>query len=396
MKLKTGKDEIVYLLTKVIEKYELEGGTSIIKNTNRKNYEDLAKRLSLISNELPSSNIQFGHDIYPPDTEVGKLEFPHRKYDITSSQIKDAYNGVVNNPRPFLIDACYIYLYGMGRKAFEENPQDQNLIYNDKSSTNKLPSLPRQNEEKIIALKKRNNKLYAALVISLIGLVTISIIYVWNFKKWQRIKKDYMIMPYQPTQAEIDSLSGIWVYYTGAPQARASDSSRYHKVVNNILEIKYNDGYFTFSRFGANINHTGYMQFEAPNLVFIKSHIMNDNDEMEGSTSGLMLLDSGKKLISSIATTWSFDRGGKDDIIGARNVYIKQGKGGVLENLSNTPENASCNCKIYKWIKKDNSYQLYYLKYSLLDTISIAPLKDLLNEKSIILRNPQNEQLIKH
>ena len=54
------------------------------------------------------------------------------------------------------------------------------------------------------------------------------------------------LLPYQPTQAEIDSLQGLWLCYTGSPQARISDANRYHKVVSNLVNISYKNGYFTF------------------------------------------------------------------------------------------------------------------------------------------------------
>ncbi len=119
MKLKTGKEEIVCLLTKVLEKYESQTGQSISRNSNRKNYEEVAKTLSHISNELPHTATTLQHEPYSPDYNPRNLEYPFRKYDITGNQIKDAYfNRIVANPRSFLVDACYIYLYGVGKKRF--------------------------------------------------------------------------------------------------------------------------------------------------------------------------------------------------------------------------------------------------------------------------------------
>jgi len=128
MKIKTGKEEIGYLLEKVIDTYERTTGQRIIRNTNPKNYEDIARLLSSISNELPNTAQQLNHDAYPPDPNPKQVDYPHRKYDITGVQVKDAYNGLVANPRSFLIDASYIYLYGIGRKGFGQNPKDARLI----------------------------------------------------------------------------------------------------------------------------------------------------------------------------------------------------------------------------------------------------------------------------
>src|SRR5258705_9306670 len=126
--IKSGKEEIIYLLTKAIEKYKSETGQQIIQNTNRKNYESLAILLSEISNRLPFKSEEWGAESYGPDVNLKTPEYPHRKYDITGGQIKDALIGIVANPRPFLVDACYIYLYGIGRKAFKQNPLDENLF----------------------------------------------------------------------------------------------------------------------------------------------------------------------------------------------------------------------------------------------------------------------------
>ena len=126
--IKSGKEEIIYLLTKAIEKYKSETGQQIVQNTNRKNYESLAILLSEISNQLPFKWEEWGSENYSPETNPKNPEYPHRKYDITGGQIKDALIGIVANPRPFLVDACYIYLYGMGRKAFKQNPVDENLF----------------------------------------------------------------------------------------------------------------------------------------------------------------------------------------------------------------------------------------------------------------------------
>src|SRR6202000_2137653 len=113
------KNELIYLFSKVFDRHEQETGRWVLRNTNRKNYEDVARRLSEISNQLPFTAEQFGHERYFADDGDRNLQYPHRKYDITASQVKDAYQGIVSNPRPFLVDAAYIYLYGTGRKGVE-------------------------------------------------------------------------------------------------------------------------------------------------------------------------------------------------------------------------------------------------------------------------------------
>ena len=97
----------------------METGAQVVRNTNRKNYEGVSKKLSEISNELPRTAEIFNHEIYSLDHNPHKAEYPSRKYDITASQVKDASLGLVNNPRAFLIDACYIFLFEIGVYLFD-------------------------------------------------------------------------------------------------------------------------------------------------------------------------------------------------------------------------------------------------------------------------------------
>lgn len=411
MKLKTGKEEIAYLLEKVMEKYQLTTGQRIVRNTNPKNYEEVAKMLSAISNDLPITAQRLSHDLYPPDPNPKQLDYPHRKYDITGVQVKDAYNRLVSHPRPFLIDACYIYLFGLGRKGFEENPQDVNLT--EGADTTASLSLLQEEQEALrqqlvvcqqeldtartrltTSFKRRLSVWIVSVVSLLVILGFVGFRWVTERAEWATLRNDLTILPYQPTQAEIDSLSGIWLYYTGAPQARGNDPNRYHQVANNLVEVTYKGGYFTFYRHGANIDHIGHMQFEAPSLVSVYSRVKNTSGKVESPIHALLRLDKGKGYLSSIATTWSFDTGEGNDIIGIRNVFIKQGKGGSLEEVINTRENAYCHCKIMKWVQSKNKVKTFQLKYRLLDTLADESLKKLIDENSILLREPQESLIL--
>ena len=309
--IKTGKEEIIYLLTKAIEKYKLETGQEIIQNTNRKNYEALAILLSEISNQLPLRSQEFGTETYSPDNNPIAQEYPHRKYDITGGQIKDALIGIVSNPRPFLVDACYIFLYGTGRKAFKQNPVDENLLevsVQDKKDENVLTEkknsanlqqidlLQQQN------LKKRKTIKIIAGIMGVLCIAMISLLFTFlnSKKEWQTIKKDMNILPYQPTKMEIDSLEGVWLCYTGSPQARISDQTRYHKVVSNLIEIKYKKGYFSYNRFGASFNHIGYLQFESPGIVSVYSRIKNNSINTESPRHSLLNIFPNKKYLTAI------------------------------------------------------------------------------------------------
>lgn len=386
MKLKSGKEEIVYLLAAVIKKYEQTTGQELIRNTNRKNYEGLAIHLSKISNQLPYTSAEKKHDEYPPDRNPGKLSYPYFKYDITGGQIKDASNGIVSNPRNFLIDACYIYLFGVGRLGFSQDPQDSNLIADfQEPENNPVP------EPEVLRFKFKLNLpaivLGSLLVFALAG-------WYFSYHNWNTVKKDMNVLPYQPTKAEIDSLEGVWLVYIGSPQARLSDENRYHMVVNNLVDVKYKDGYFTFNRYGASFDHFGYMQFERKNLVSIHSYIRHEGKELESPRLSLMRLDQPNNKINVISASWNFDVGKKNNVIGIREVYIKQGKGGTTEEIINTIENSSCHCKIVKW-KNEKETKTYYLKNTLIESLEDKSLTPLLDENSIILSNPNDLILLK-
>jgi hypothetical protein len=411
MKLKHGKTEIGYLLTKVFEKYEQETGELVVRNTNRKNYEAVAKKLSLISNELPNTHLGLDHDVYTASHNLEKLDYPSNKYDITASQIKDASLGLVSNPRNFLIDACYIYLYGKGRKGFEKSPIDSNLIVVNKNelseqvSTNNEPiTIPKNN---VSAIKENNlnnresssskNK-YFILKICIASLCCLLAIALYKListnNDWKVLKKDMNLLPYKPTKAEVDSLEGIWLCYTGSPQARSSNPNRYHQVVSNIVDIKNKNGYFLFTRYGASFDHTGYMQFESPGLVSIHSQVKNDNDNIESPRHSLLRLEKNKKYLPAISASWSFDVGDKNSIIGIREVYIKLGKAGTINEVINTLENASCRCKIINWKNEQNEQKIFYLRNEILDSLQDSNIKNLIDENSILPSHPTQGLII--
>jgi hypothetical protein len=393
MKLKTGKDEIVYLLTKVVLKYEAATGQGIKRNTNRKNYEDLARMLSEISNNLPNTSETLFHNYYAPGENNASAVYPFRKYDITGGQLKDAINGIVSNPRPFLVDACYIYLYGQGRKGFAQKPVDAGLV--DEPATVEVPIVDVLPTEGSRLSLLRKIKTYRAIVIVLFCILLAGgIFWAEENSKEKKLFRDLSILPYRPSSAEIDSLEGIWLCYTGSPQARTYDAGRFHKIVSNIMDVKYQDGYFKFIRYGSNFEHAGYMQFEAPWLVSIHSHVVNARDSIESPKLSLMRLDEGRPYVDVISASWNFDQGKKNRIIGIRELFIKQGKRGRIEEIINTPQNAACSCKIIKWQSPGNAIRFFYLKNELLDTIGDKRLKQTLDEKSILLSRPGDTSLL--
>jgi hypothetical protein len=388
MKLKTGKEEIVYLLTAVFKKYEQATGQEVIRNTNRKNYEDIARTLSKISNELPNTAELLRHEDYAPDRNTKHVEYPYLKYDITGGQIKDAYTGIVSNPRPFLVDACYIYVYGVGRKGFEKEPKDPNLVETGDHTRGYHPS------NKFL---KKDSKLWlwTTCILALLILFTGAM---WHratidLNKVNEEKNDLRITPYQPSKTEIAALEGVWVVYIGSPQARSSDEKRYHMIVRNIVDVRYKNGYFLFNRYGAGFDHLGYMQFENATVVSIHSYLKNNSNAVESPRLSLMGFDPAQKRLSVISASWNFDVGNKNDIIGIREIYTKQGQGGKIEEVINTVANNSCQCKIVHWDDGKESKD-FYLRNENLDSLSDQSLKPLLDEHSILLRQPSSNLIL--
>lgn len=389
------KKEIHYLLSKVIEKYETETGKLIVRNSNRKNYEQIAIFLSEISKDLPNTAKKFGHDPFPEDLNPNTRDYPFRKYDITGNQIKDAYfNQIVFHPRPFLIEACYIYLYNTSKKKFLLNPTDQDLV----DILNGVSGDPAANSDtwKKSITRMRSSTKWLTVTSSLLFFTTLLFSFLWYNQKqlWNTVISDLSILPYQPTNEEIKKMEGVWLCYTGSPQARPSDPERFHKVVPNLIEVKFKNGYFTYNRYGASFNHAGYLQFEAPNIISIHTFVKNEDGKIESPRHSLLSINDKDTVYNAISASWNFDVGESNRIIGIREVYIKQGAGGKLTEIINSLENANCRCKIVQWTKQDSSIHKFYLKNVLLDSLNDPNLLELINEKSILTRNPEDSILI--
>lgn len=404
--LKKGKQEIIYLLNQCVIRFERETGQALVRNTNRKNYESLAIVLSEISNALPYTAVQFGHVPYEPDAGSERKEYPFRKYDITGGQIRDALMGVVASPRPFLIDTCYIYAYGKGRQAFEQNPVDLALIATMEDSREDSLSLMMENQQlkkelahvyqqqkiKKPIVPKRLFALIAALLVALLGVGYYHFQVAFQLQSW---KTDFNLLPHTVTTAERESLEGIWLCYTGSPQARLSDPDRYHKVVLNVLDIRYKNGYFLFERYGASFNHKGFAQIESPGVVSLHSRINTTDTTVLSPRHSLMSLDSGGRAMNAISASWNFDVGNRNRIIGIREVLVKVGRGGTLEEMLNSVENAACKCKIIRWKKSDGTIQEFRLRNTLLDSLPDVHLRQLLDEHSILLKDMDDSVLLR-
>ena len=296
-------------------------------------------------------------------------------------------------------------MFGVGRKSFEKNPTDDNLIIKSLEEKKEQEIVIENNntncQQQILYLKNQQrskvNKLkigWGLATFFCVSSIVLCINLISSKKDWQAIKTDMNILPYQPTKFEIDSLEGIWLCYTGSPQARSSDPTRYHKVVPNIIDVSYKNGYFTFTRYGASFNHNGYMQFESPGIVSVYSKIKNNSNATESPRHSLLNIFANKNCLSAISASWNFDIGDKNRIIGIREVFIKLGKGGMIEEIINEVENASCNCKVIRWNQLNNQKKTFYLKNELLDSLHTYDIKNLIDEKSILLSTAQDGLLL--
>ncbi|RZL08405.1 MAG: FAD-dependent oxidoreductase [Hymenobacter sp.] len=69
-----GREELQF---STVSNIPANSGNKLNLNTNRRNYEDIAKMLSSISNKLPYTAKDLGHSEYPEDRNSSKTEYPY-------------------------------------------------------------------------------------------------------------------------------------------------------------------------------------------------------------------------------------------------------------------------------------------------------------------------------
>jgi hypothetical protein len=138
------------------------------------------------------------------------------------------------------------------------------------------------------------------------------------------------------------------------------------------------------------------MQFESPGLVSIYSRVKKTSGIVESPRHSLLNLNADKNYSSAISASWNFDIGDKNKIIGIREVFVKVGSGGTIEEVMNDLENASCQCKIIRWHNEKGEVKTFYLKNQLLDStsFSLPAIKPLIDERSILPLEPGSQLVI--
>ncbi len=397
MKTKASQAELEYLFNKVIEKYNHDHHRKISGNTNKKTYEPLVKLLNEISLKFPETETQLRHEDYFGFTP-GNLSF-------SAGQFMNAKQHFTQKPDQVIVDTCYIYLYNVGQRGFRENPADPKLseiINSNPSTSSPFQVVPGDNPSRKTKVMGYS---MAVAIVRLIGLLAYKQYQLQSArsaitsqrthfdrdkKRWESIQKDYSIMRYQPTKAEIDSMVGIWFCYTGSPQARTSlpGNFRYHLGARNVVVIGYKDGYFTYKRYSTNFDQVGYIQYESPGLISIHSHKVNDPDSTLWPRHSLMFVNNGKPFHVAVSASWNFDTPPNDFMIGIREVYVKLGTGGKVTEIFNQGNPV----KTVEWITGKNKREVYNVKLMKIDDMNV-PFSELINEKSILLAVPQENVL---
>lgn len=366
MNIKLGRNRIERLMRDLIEKYKTDTGHEFNASQTPSNYAGLANKLTERAKELH---------------EIDSAMFPESNYNITATQIRNAYYAQVDNLKDYFYEACNLYLYNKLSKHCISHPE----------------LLDVKIEEVHATPKNYRKHYYFTLLILLVLLISfIAILFKWLDvnKQYDTIRKDLHILPYIPTQAEVDQVEGVWEVYTGSPQVRLSGDRGYKKTVSNVMEITYKNGYFNFKRAGPAFSQLGYIQFEAPGLISIHSYYNNDTAVAVSPKHSLMRLEPGKQYMNAISASWSFDPKPADDIIiGIREVFTKLGRGGSIQIIRDARENALFpGMGIVHWVHENKKVDTLFQKIQSLDSLPLE-IQKLVDKNSILLKDPDPSRL---
>jgi hypothetical protein len=377
------KGEKQYLCEQLKLKYEADSRQALRATTARESYIPLANALT---NFIDSHKKDF--------QDRFSIEF-EPNFEVSDGQLQGLF-GYASHRDKFL-DACYIYLHDMTRVEFlrknppyiffadeiappQYNAQNEALTGGNEAELReeieallkKVDSLEADKTREIVKIEAEKNEAIAtieaeknvierektALTNKLsdsvlaakrfghlkwfvpILLVLIAFLgYKWC--QWETIKKDMHILQYQPNQAEIDKLVGIWQSDVGSPLTRPMNTLKdiadfKDKYAINIIEITYSSaGYFKLRRWGPKFSYSGYAQYESDSLISIETIQKTDklHEVMPKIRHSLIRLDRDNDTFRlAISVSWEHSSPEEiDDIIGIREIYTKKCNGKIAE-----------------------------------------------------------------
>lgn len=418
------KGEKQYLCEQLRLKYEADSRQILRTTTARESYTPLANALTdFIDSHKKDFQDRFSIEFEP-------------NFEVSDGQLQGLF-GYASHRDKFL-DACYIYLHDMTRAEFlRKNPPyiffaddiapPQYNAQNEASTSEKEAELTEeietllkkvdsleadktreiatieaekkaiQGEKTALANKLKDSVLTAKRFGQVKWLVSILLALLaflsYKWYQWETIKKDMHILQYQPNQAEIDKLVGIWQSDVGSPLTRpmntASDIANFRdKYAINIVEIRYSGaGYFKIRRWGPKFSYDGYAQYESDSLISIKTIQKTDktHEVLPRIRHSLIRLDRDNDTFRlAISVSWEHSSPEEiDDIIGIREVYTKKCNGIVVEEPHRDASGG------YYWrIKTSCSEPIMHVR---LDSLIHHQDSSLVGYKSFIKRNPRRK-----
>jgi FtsZ-binding cell division protein ZapB len=392
------KQKIIELLTKVLNKYDAEHVFQIKRDTNREHYKELTNELCKISTELPAKE---------PTMFLEKKDNPDF-YNVKEWQVEAAFNGRIQKMKPFIAATCFLYLdkeaslkgyekeirelckgdtpdvhlleeenEGLREKLLVYSNENKRLQQSNETLQQQYDSLKREQDVLQIQFKtkRKNASLLACLLIGLTAIIFIWSSLSWkkdaaamvavnqslqhrfdsSLQAWNAIKKDFRILPYHATPAQLALYEGNFLAYAPSPQVRSSTplAERRNKVVSNFVHFTQKDGYLTFERHGPGFDQKGVLQFESSTVASLSAYTLDPDrpDTVISPKHSVWTITNGKPDTVLLSTTWSFDPEEKNRPIASREVYQRLGKGGAPREERRTPAAYACKCVLFHWTK---------------------------------------------
>ncbi len=417
------RGEKLYLCEKLEQEYKAKTNQEAQITGARESHKALAMS---ISEYFEQENKKYGF----------KIEGLPKGFDVSDGQLEGLFKNGAH--RAAFIDACYVYLHGKTRADFLKdnlhignpflvrNVPPQYIAQNEalmgekeaelteeiEALLKKVDSLEADKKAEIIRIEAEKNEAIAiieadktALENSLHGsvweakksrqlrwIVPILLAFIaflsYKWYQWEVVKKDMNILQYQPNQAEIDKLVGIWESDLGSPLTRPLSNKVKDMYAINIIEITYASvGYFKIRRWGPKFSYSGYAQYESDSLISIKTIQQTDkpHEVMPKIRQSLIRLDRDNDSFRlAVSVSWEHSNPEEiDDIIGIREVYKKKCTGTIVED-----PHRDASGGYYRRIKTSCSEAIMYVQ---LDSIIHYRDSSLIGYQSFIKRDPRKK-----